>query len=116
MSSGVRFRNNITFTICLRTAASSDSKEIISTSDAFELKAPGRAIVKADGNSPIYEEVQTFCTKAHYSPDEKWKPSVGISFVELNGSRGRAESYRAKQNKPSEARAIVSYIASEALG
>ena len=112
-------KDNITFNICLRTATAEASKEIVGTTDAHEIKAPGRAIVKVAGNNPIYELVQTFYAKAPYNPNaEKKGPATEINIVELNGTRTRADNYdktvKAKRDAQSEGRAVVSYIVDEA--
>jgi S-DNA-T family DNA segregation ATPase FtsK/SpoIIIE len=84
---------NSRFRICLKTAESGESKEIIGTTDAFRITVRGRAYVKV-GNNEVYEQVQTFYSKAPYQPDAGTKgPVTQISIVETNGERVRPEVY-----------------------
>ncbi|MBQ9526672.1 MAG: hypothetical protein IJR68_03595 [Fretibacterium sp.] len=87
-----QMESNIRFRICLRTANTGESKEIIGTTDAFFISNPGRAYIKV-GDS-IYEQVQTFYSKAPYNPNRDKKTAVTeIDLVELDGRRVRPEAH-----------------------
>ena len=84
---------NSRFRICLKTSEASESKDIIGTTDAFGITVRGRAYIKV-GNNEVYEQVQTFFSKAPYKPDSGVKgPATKINVVELSGSRVRPEVY-----------------------
>jgi S-DNA-T family DNA segregation ATPase FtsK/SpoIIIE len=84
---------NSRFRICLKTAEASESKDIIGTADAFRITVRGRAYVKV-GNDEVYEQVQTFFSKAPYKPGSGAKgAATKINAVELNGERVRPEVY-----------------------
>lgn len=109
--------SNTKFRVCLRTANAGESKEIIGTDDAFNISAPGRAIIKV-GNNEVYEQVQTFYAKAPYRPNSDTKGPVGeIRLIELDGTRKKPEIYdktiKASRDEASEGVAISSYIVEE---
>ena len=84
---------NSRFRISLKTAEAAESKDILGTSDAFNITARGRAFIKV-GNNEVYEQVQTFFSKAPYRPGLGTKgPATKINIVELDGSRIRPEVY-----------------------
>ncbi|GHS95057.1 type VII secretion protein EssC [Synergistales bacterium] len=78
---------NSKFRICLRTANIGESKEILGTQDAYMIqnRHPGRAYVKV--GAEVYEQVQTFYSRAAYSPDAGRKGPARINIVKLNGER-----------------------------
>ncbi|MCL2461980.1 MAG: type VII secretion protein EssC, partial [Defluviitaleaceae bacterium] len=105
---------NSRFRICLKTSEASESKDIIGTTDAYQITARGRAYIKV-GNNEVYEQVQTFYSKAPYNPGSGAKgPSTKINVVELDGSRVRPEVYDktvgATSADYSEGRAVAQYI------
>jgi S-DNA-T family DNA segregation ATPase FtsK/SpoIIIE len=105
---------NSRFRICLKTAEAGESKEILGTTDAFRITVRGRAYVKV-GNNEVYEQVQTFYSKAPYQPEAGEKgPITEISIVELNGERIRPEVYDktlgAAESELGEGRAVSHYI------
>ncbi|MDR2180687.1 MAG: type VII secretion protein EssC [Synergistaceae bacterium] len=105
---------NSRFRICLKTAEAGESKEILGTTDAFRITVRGRAYVKV-GNNEVYEQVQTFYSKAPYQPNAEEKgPITEISIVETNGERTRPEVYdktlRAMDSELGEGRAVSHYI------
>lgn len=109
---------NSRFRICLKTSEAGESKEILGTTDAFRITVRGRAYVKV-GNNEVYEQVQTFYSKATYRPDLNDKgPAREINIVEINGERIRPEIYDktvgASGADLGEGRAISAYIRSEA--
>lgn len=110
--------SNTKFKICLRTANTSESKEILGTDDAFNISAPGRAYVKV-GNNEVYEQVQTFYSKAPYRPEAGSKgPVREIKLVLPNGSRKRPDFYEKTTGKneanAGEGVAVSNYIIEEA--
>lgn len=105
---------NSKFRICLKTAESGESKDMIGTPDAFHISLPGRAYVKV-GNNEVYEQVQTFYTKATYHPEQSEQLNLSeINLVEINGERISPEVYdrttKASSDILSEGQAVVSYI------
>jgi S-DNA-T family DNA segregation ATPase FtsK/SpoIIIE len=105
---------NSRFRICLKTVEASESREIIGNTDAFRITTKGRAYVKV-GNNEIYEQIQTFYSKAPYHPELRQRgPSSAINIVKLNGSRARPEVYdksqRTSRLDQSEGRAVASHI------
>jgi S-DNA-T family DNA segregation ATPase FtsK/SpoIIIE len=105
---------NSRFRICLKTAESGESKEILGAADAFKITTRGRAIVKV-GNNEVYEHVQTFYSKAAYQPASGHKgPATKINIVEANGRRVRPEVYDktadAARGDLSEGRAVSNFI------
>ncbi|MDR0647899.1 MAG: hypothetical protein LBF92_00985, partial [Synergistaceae bacterium] len=111
---------NSRFRICLRTANSGESKEIIGTTDAYRIRHPGRAYVKV--GAEVYEQVQTFYSKAQYRPDTVAKgPPTKINIVETNGERVRPEVYEktlrlSGGDAEEEGRAVARYINGTAAG
>jgi S-DNA-T family DNA segregation ATPase FtsK/SpoIIIE len=110
---------NSRFRICLKTAESGESREIIGTTDAFRITVRGRAYVKV-GNNEVYEQVQTFYSKAPYRPDAGTKgPVTEISIVETNGERIRPEVYEKTiglaDSDLGEGRAVSHYIRETAV-
>ena len=110
---------NSRFRICLRTANTGESKEIIGTPDAFFISSPGRAYVKV-GDS-IYEQVQTFFSKAPYNPESNLgkKSAVSeINLVELDGKRTRPVSHDKTKGASgdilTEGQVLVRYIVDNA--
>lgn len=109
---------NSRFRICLKTAEAGESREILGTTDAFRITVRGRAYVKV-GNNEVYEQVQTFYSKAPYRPEAGEKgPVTEIELVDLGGERIRPESWDrtvgASASDLGEGRAISSYILGEA--
>ena len=106
---------NTKFRICLKTADSGESKDMIGTADAFHISLPGRAYVKV-GNFEVYEQIQTFFAKAPYHPGEDNQKQISeINLVEINGARVSAEMYEntvktSKKDVLSEGKAVVSHI------
>lgn len=105
---------NSKFRICLKTAEAGESKDMIGTPDAFHISLAGRAYVKV-GNNEVYEQVQTFFTKATYHPEQSEQKNVPeINLVEINGERVSPEVYdkttKASNDILSEGQAVVSYI------
>lgn len=106
--------SNISFRWCLKVESEADSREMLKTSDAYNIRVPGRAYVKMS-NTDVYEEVQSFWSGAPFDPEGKHSAATAlISKVELNGNRIRLE--RAKMNERTQSRqteisAVVSYIA-----
>ena len=77
---------NISYHVCLRTANTGESKELLGTTDAFFISRAGRAYIKI--RDEIYEQVQTFFSKVPYEPDKDNKESVvEINIVEIDGKR-----------------------------
>lgn len=115
--------SNTKFRICLRTANSGESKEIIGTDEAFKISAPGRAIVKV-GDDVVKETVQTFYAKVDYNPSsEKKAASSDIRFLNLNGKREKLPKIKqpasdnpqeAKKEVDTEGVAVVKEIIAEA--
>ena len=109
--------SNTKFRICLRTADTGESKEILGTNDAFNISAPGRAYIKV-GNNEVYEQVQTFYAKAPYRP-QSWQKNAAdeIHIVKLNGTREKPEIYnrtvKASRDEQSEGNVVVSTIVKE---
>lgn len=108
-----QIESNIKFYICLRTANTSESKELIGTSDAFFISRPGRAYVKV--GDAIYEQVQTFYSKVPYNPNKDDKePVTEISLVEINGERVNPQIYdktiRASEDTLTEGQVLVAHI------
>lgn len=109
---------NTKFRVCLRTADTGESKEILGTNDAFNISAPGRAYIKV-GNNEVYEQVQTFYAKAPYRPNSGQKNVIDeIHLVNLNGSRKKPEIYnktiKASRDEQSEGNVVVKEIIDEA--
>lgn len=105
---------NSRFRICLKTSEIGESKDIIGTGDAFKITTRGRAYVKV-GNNEVYEQVQTFFSKAPYKPGSQTiAPMKKINIVELNGERTRPEIYDksvgAAFSDFGEGRAVAYYI------
>ena len=110
-----QIESNIKFYICLRTANTGESKELIGTNDAFFISRPGRAYVKV-GDS-VYEQVQTFYSKVPYNPDkdrEKDSSSEEINLVEINGERISPQVYdktiQAQAEIKTEGQVLVAHI------
>ena len=111
-----QIESNIKFYICLRTANTGESKELIGTNDAFFISRPGRAYVKV-GDS-VYEQVQTFYSKVSYNPDKTEKSSSSsdeeINLVEINGERISPQIYdktiQAKEEIKTEGQILVAHI------
>ncbi|MBR1486133.1 MAG: type VII secretion protein EssC, partial [Synergistaceae bacterium] len=81
-----QIESNVKFSICLRTANTGESKELIGTTDAFFISRPGRAYVKV-GDS-VYEQIQTFFSKVSYNPNRnEQEASSDINLVEISGER-----------------------------
>lgn len=104
--------NNVRFRWCLRVANSAASKEMLGTSDAARITAPGRAYVKVgDG---LYEQVQSFWSGAPYNPDrEKDCGVIPISCVDTCGRRYYCENIKRSsdyENTETEIGAVVQYI------
>jgi S-DNA-T family DNA segregation ATPase FtsK/SpoIIIE len=107
---------NSRFRICLRTANSGESKEILGTADAYQIRHPGRAYVKV--GAEVYEQVQTFYSKALYRPDTAAKgPPTKINIVEADGERVRPEVYEktlrlsgGETEAEEEGRAVARYV------
>ena len=106
---------NSRFRICLKTAEAGESKDILGNADAFDINVRGRAIIKV-GSNEVYEQVQTFYSKAPYHPEGKSGVKIGI--VTLDGAHVRPEAYEktvgAQDFVFSEARAIADYISGTA--
>ncbi|MDR1299498.1 MAG: type VII secretion protein EssC [Oscillospiraceae bacterium] len=105
---------NSRFRICLKTAEASESRDIIGTADAFQITVRGRAYVKV-GNNEVYEQVQTFFSKAPYNPGAGGGvAATKINIVELDGGRSRPEVYDktvgARGPDFSEGRAVADHI------
>jgi S-DNA-T family DNA segregation ATPase FtsK/SpoIIIE len=105
---------NSRFRICLKTSEAGESKDILGTNDAFRITVRGRAYVKV-GNNEVYEQVQTFFSKAPYDPEAGRKgPVTKISVVETNGLRTHPEVHEktdgASGGDFSEGRAVAQYI------
>ena len=108
-----QIESNIGYDICLHTANTSESKELIGTTDAFFISRPGRAYVKV--GDKIYEQVQTFYGKVPYNPDKDEKESTTcINLVEINGERVNPQIYdktiRTSEDIPTEGQVLVAYI------
>ena len=108
-----QIESNIKFYICLRTANTGESKELIGTTDAFFISRPGRAYVKV-GDS-IYEQIQTFYSKVPYNPNQDEKEAVtDINLVEINGERVSPKIYdktiRASEDMQTEGQILVAHI------
>ena len=105
---------NTKFRICLKTAEVGESKDMIGTPDAFHISLPGRAYIKV-GNNEVYEQVQTFYSKAPYYPEQGNNKQVSeINLIEINGERVSPEIYDKTVNPFgdvfSEGQAVVNYI------
>jgi len=105
---------NSRFRISLKTAEAGESKDILGTTDAFEITTRGRAYIKV-GNNEVYEQVQTFFSKAPYRPTLGAKgPATKINIIELDGSRIKPEVYdktiAATAAEYGEGRAVAQHI------
>jgi S-DNA-T family DNA segregation ATPase FtsK/SpoIIIE len=110
---------NSRFRICLKTAESGESKEILGSADAFRITVRGRAYIKV-GNNEVYEQIQTFYSKAPYQPSSGPSgPANKINIVETNGRRVRPEVYEktigAESGDLGEGRAVSRFIKETAL-
>ena len=108
-----QIESNVKFSICLRTANTGESKELIGTTDAFFISRPGRAYVKV-GDS-VYEQIQTFFSKVSYNPDRNEKESISdINLVEISGERINPQVYdktvRVSDDIKTEGQVLVSHI------
>ena len=105
---------NTKFRICLKTAEVGESKDMIGTPDAFHISLPGRAYIKV-GNNEVYEQVQTFYSKAPYYPEQENNKRLSeINLIDINGEKINPEIYD-KSISPfsdvfSEGQAVVNYI------
>ncbi len=112
-----QIESNIKFYICLRTANTGESKELLGTPDAFFISNPGRAYVKS-GDS-IYEQVQTFYSKEFYNPNnesENKNKNIDpeINLIKIDGERVKFKNdeneNNKSQNNKTEGQILVSYI------
>jgi S-DNA-T family DNA segregation ATPase FtsK/SpoIIIE len=105
---------NSRFRICLKTSESGESKEILGTADAFRITVRGRAYIKV-GNNEVYEQIQTFYSKAPYQPSSGPSgPADRISVVGTDGRRSLPEVYEKTIGSESgdlgEGRAVSQFI------
>ena len=108
-----QIESNVKFSICLRTANTGESKELIGTTDAFFISRPGRAYVKV-GDS-VYEQIQTFFSKVSYNPNRNEKELTSdINLVEIDGERINPQVYdrtvKASDDVKTEGQVLVSQI------
>ena len=80
-----QMRANANFRWCLSVRSEADSREMIGTADAAELKTPGRVFIKTkDG----YDLVQSFYSGCAYQPGQTEKTGKTLAYrVDYNGER-----------------------------
>ena len=110
--------SNSKFKICLKVQDEHDSKDVIKRPDAAMIKEPGRAYIQV-GNDEIFELFQSAYSGADYDPDGEMQKSENktkrLYSVTLNGKTEQiyplAEEKIAKNELPSQLKAMVDYIA-----
>lgn len=110
-------KNNSNFNLCLKVQSAADSRDLLKTSDAANLRTVGRAYVRV-GNNEVYEMFQSFWSGAPYFTNGK-KPTESVNRVRLLATDGtRVEVTNKEKKKVSadsdELREIVNYLAKTA--
>lgn len=99
--------SNSRFRWCLRTNEPGDSKAILGNTDAFDIKAKGRAFICV--GSDIEEIQPMYADNTYYTPTELREiPERDISIVSITGERTTIK--RKKGTRPSELEILVDRI------
>lgn len=106
--------SNSKFKLCLKVQSQEDSKEVIKSPLAAEIKEPGRAYLQV-GNNEIFELFQSAFSGAPAVRDEEsLNKNFKIYNVGINGREGilfETKKIENKKDSTSELDAIVEYIA-----
>lgn len=110
-------KNNSNFNLCLKVQSAADSRDLLKTSDAANLRTVGRAYVRV-GNNEVYEMFQSFWSGAPYFTNGK-KPTESINRVKLVSTDGTRIQVTDKNKKKvhadsDELKEIVKYLADTA--
>ena len=108
-----QIRTNARFSLCLKVASPGDSREVLGTADAANIRSVGRAYVKI-GNHEYYELLQSFWSGAPYrGASGNHEDSVNrVRVVATDGTRIRTaqNDYTRIQTDDTELKAVVRYI------
>jgi len=109
-----QIQKNTNFRLCLKVQSGSDSREVIGTADAANIRSAGRAYVKV-GNGELYEMFQSFWSGApYYGENSAQQNQVNrVRVVATDGTRIRTASnqYTRLQSETDELREIVNHLA-----
>ena len=88
--------SNARFRWCLRTNEPSDSKEILGNTDAFDIKARGRAFICV--GSDIEEVQPMYADSPYYTPEELREiPERSMALVSVTGARKRISEKKTRR-------------------
>lgn len=104
-----QMRANANFRWCLSVRSDADSREMIGTTEASELKLPGRVYIKTKDS---YDLVQSFYSGCPYNPDKADEAGKTIAFsVDTNGERLAGMVTKKKvEGRKTQLEVLVDYI------